>query len=29
VVKAAGLEKKGQGFAFLHKLDRAIGFVDK
>ncbi len=29
VVKAARLEKKGQGFAFLHKLDRAIGFVDK
>lgn len=27
VVKAAKLEKKGQGFAFLHKLDRAIGFV--
>lgn len=29
VVQAAGLEKKGQGFAFLHKLDRAIGFVSK
>jgi|SRR3989339_552083 len=27
VVKAARLEKKGQGFAFLHKLDRAVGFV--
>jgi nitrogen regulatory protein PII len=29
VVKAARLEEKGQGFAFLHKLDRAIGFVQK
>lgn len=27
VVKAASLEKKGQGFAFLHKLDRAVGFL--
>lgn len=27
VVKAARLEKRGQGFAFLHKLDRAVGFV--
>ncbi|HSR36587.1 MAG TPA: P-II family nitrogen regulator [Desulfurivibrionaceae bacterium] len=27
VVKAANLEKKGQGFAFLHKLDRAVGFL--
>lgn len=27
VVSAARLEKKGQGFAFLHKLDRAVGFV--
>ena len=27
VVKAARLDKKGQGFAFLHKLDRAVGFL--
>jgi len=27
VVKAAQLDKKGQGFAFLHKLDRAVGFI--
>ncbi len=27
VVNAANLEKRGQGFAFLHKLDRAIGFL--
>lgn len=27
VIKAAKLDKKGQGFAFLHKLDRAIGFL--
>ena len=29
VVKAARLEKKGQGFAFLHKIDRAIGFMSE
>lgn len=27
VVKAAGLNEKGRGFAFLHKLDRAVGFL--
>ena len=27
VVKAAQLDKKGHGFAFLHKLDRAVGFL--
>ena len=27
VVAAAGLTEKGNGFAFLHKLDRAIGFL--
>lgn len=27
VVAAANLKKKGQGFAFLHKLDRAVGFI--
>ena len=27
VVNAAKLEKKGQGFAFLHTLDRAVGFL--
>jgi nitrogen regulatory protein PII len=27
VVKAANLDKKGQGFAFLHALDRAVGFL--
>lgn len=28
VVVAAELEQPGKGFAFLHSLDRAIGFVD-
>lgn len=27
VVKAARLDEKGRGFAFLHKLDRAVGFL--
>lgn len=27
VVKAADLGRKGNGFAFLHKLDRAVGFM--
>ncbi|MBU0675821.1 MAG: P-II family nitrogen regulator [Proteobacteria bacterium] len=27
VVKAANLEQKGKGFAFLHKIDRAVGFL--
>ena len=29
VVKAARLKEKGQGFAFLHELDQAIGFVEE
>ncbi|MDH3394224.1 MAG: P-II family nitrogen regulator [Desulfobulbaceae bacterium] len=28
VVVAARLREKGQGFAFLHELDAAIGFVE-
>ncbi|MBU0729232.1 MAG: P-II family nitrogen regulator [Proteobacteria bacterium] len=28
VVKAARLEKKGKGFAFLHSIDRAVGFLE-
>lgn len=28
VVKAGKLDKKGQGFAYIHKLDRAIGFLE-
>lgn len=27
VVEKAQLNRKGQGFAFLHKIDRAIGFL--
>lgn len=27
VVASAKLEKPGHGFAFLHKLDRAVGFL--
>ncbi|MBU0730220.1 MAG: P-II family nitrogen regulator [Proteobacteria bacterium] len=27
VTKAAKLEKKAQGFAFLHQLDQAVGFL--
>lgn len=29
VVAAADLNQPGKGFAFLHSLDRAIGFVDE
>ncbi len=29
VVHAARLKEKGQGFAFLHELDSAIGFVEE
>jgi len=29
VVEAARLKEKGQGFAFLHELDQAIGFVEE
>lgn len=28
VVKAGKLDRKGQGFAYTHKLDRAIGFLE-
>ncbi len=27
VVEAANLEKPGNGFAFLHRIDRAVGFL--
>ncbi len=27
VVAAANIDKKGTGFAFLHTLDRAVGFL--
>lgn len=29
VTQAAKLQKKGRGFAFLHKLDRAVGFLNE
>ena len=29
IIKAGKLDKKGQGFAYIHKIDRAIGFVDE
>lgn len=29
VVEAARLREKGQGFAFLHEIDTAIGFLQK
>lgn len=28
VIKAARLDSKGQGFAYIHKIDRAIGFLE-
>jgi nitrogen regulatory protein P-II 1 len=28
VVKAGKLDKKGQGFAYIHKIDRAVGFLE-
>ena len=28
VIKAARLKSKGQGFAYIHKIERAIGFLD-
>jgi len=28
VIKAARLDKKGQGFAYIHKIDRAVGFLE-
>ena len=29
VIKAAKLDKKGQGFAYIHKIDRAVGFLEE
>ena len=29
VIKAGKLEKKGQGFAYIHKIDRAVGFLEE
>ena len=28
VIKAGRLDKKGQGFAYIHTIDRAIGFLE-
>ena len=28
IVKAAGLDRRGQGFAYIHQIDRAIGFLE-
>ena len=28
IVKAAKLDKKGQGLAYIHEIDRAVGFVE-
>ena len=28
VIEAGKLNKKGQGFAYIHKIDRAIGFLE-
>lgn len=29
IVKAGKLDKKGQGFAYIHKVDRAVGFLEE
>ncbi|MDD5687157.1 MAG: P-II family nitrogen regulator [Elusimicrobia bacterium] len=29
IVKSGNLEKPGQGFAFIHAIDRAIGFLEQ
>ncbi len=29
VVDSAQLNQKGRGFAFLHSIDRAVGFIDE
>jgi nitrogen regulatory protein PII len=29
VIKAGKLDKKGQGFAYIHKIDRAVGFLEE
>ena len=28
IVKAAKLDRKGQGFAYIHTIDRAVGFLE-
>ena len=28
VIKAGKLDRKGQGFAYIHKIDRAVGFLE-
>ncbi len=28
IIKAGKLDKKGQGFAYIHKIERAIGFLE-
>ena len=28
IIKAGKLDKKGQGFAYIHKIDRAVGFLE-
>ena len=29
IIKAGNLDKTGQGFAYINKIDRAIGFLDE
>lgn len=29
IIKAGKLDKKGQGFAYIHKVDRAVGFLEE
>ena len=29
VIKAGKLDKKGQGFAYIHNIDRAVGFLEE
>ena len=29
IIKAGNLDKKGQGFAYINKIDRAVGFLDE
>ncbi|MBW2522352.1 MAG: P-II family nitrogen regulator [Deltaproteobacteria bacterium] len=28
IIKAGKLDRKGQGFAYIHKIERAIGFLE-
>jgi len=28
VIRAGKLDRKGQGFAYIHKIDRAVGFLE-